>query len=303
MRLLVTGARGFIGRHAVAAARARGWDVASMSRAAQPSSADEFAAGPGPWLREIFLAAIEAHRPDAILHIAGATGTQPLRVLFEANVLLTGELLVAVAALAAPPRIVLLGSAAEYGNVPENAQPAAETSACMPVSNYGISKYTQTLMGLAAASQGAQVLVARLFNPVGLGMPPHLALPSFARQLARPPGDVVRLKVGDIDVSRDFIDVEEAVRLLLDLAAMAAWPFPVVNICSGQAYLLSDLLDRLIAASGLAVHVETNPALLRPGDLRTLIGDTGRLAALGLAPRPLNIDLLLPALLSEARGR
>ncbi len=148
--------------------------------------------------------------------------------------------------------------------------------------------------------RGQQVLIARLFNPVGVGMPGALALPSFARQIVGSgPCPVVR--VGDLTAQRDFLDVDEAARLLLALAAMPHWPWPVVNVCSGSAYRLGDLLDGLIAASGLRVSIETDPARLRPGDMPVLIGSTERLASVGLAPQSPDFLTLLPRLLIEAR--
>ena len=135
MRILVTGGSGFVGRNVVAAAVSRGWAVMRMSRNASAQDPGELAMGPERWSRETFSAAIEAARPDAVLHLAGATVAVGHRELFEANALLS-----AIAGLDAPPRTILVGSAAEYGFVPESEQPAAERRPCLPVSNYGISK-------------------------------------------------------------------------------------------------------------------------------------------------------------------
>ncbi|AMJ62696.1 NAD-dependent epimerase/dehydratase family protein [Bosea sp. PAMC 26642] len=302
MRLLVTGAGGFVGRHVLAAAAARGWHVMRASRAATAANPFEIALGAEFWSRSDFARAIAASRPDCILHLAGVTGATDRRTMFEANTLLAGELLAAAAEQAEPPRVVLLGSAAEYGFVAADAQPAAESSACLPTTDYGIAKYAQTLLGLAAAAGGMPVLVARLFNPVGTGMPPHLALPSFARQLIGPIGNEVRMKVGDLGVSRDFIDVQETARLLLDLAELPKWDWPLVNLCSGRAFVLRDLLDQMIAASGLRVAIETSSSLQRPGGMRILTGDIRRLAAFGLSPNVPDFQALLPMLLKEARG-
>ena len=294
-RLLLTGATGFLGRHVATAASA--WTVTRVTRASRASSADELALGPASWTRADFAAAIAQARPDVVLHCAGATHSRDTRACIETNAVLAAELLAAAADAPAPPRVILIGSAAEYGIVQADAQPVAETFPCAPRTDYAVAKCAQTLLGLAAAMRGQKVLVARLFNAVGVGMPAGLALPSFARQIAGP--DPV-LRVGDLSAERDFIDVEEAARLLLGLAGMPHWPWPVVNVCSGRAYRLHDLLNGLIAASGVQVRVETDPALLRPGDMPTLTGSTERLASVGLAPRAPDFLSLLPRLLSEA---
>jgi nucleoside-diphosphate-sugar epimerase len=299
MRLLLTGATGFIGRQVVGAAT--NWTVTRVTRAQEAFSPDELALGPGPWTRADFASALATARPDVVLHCAGALHSMDARTCIDTNAVLAAELLGAVADLPEPRRVILIGSAAEYGIVPADAQPVVETHPCAPRTNYAVAKCAQSLLGFAAAMRGQQVLVARLFNPVGVGMPSELALPSFARQIVRSgPRPVVR--VGDLAAQRDFLDVDEAARLLLALAAMPRWPWPVVNVCSGSAYRLGDLLDGLIATSGLPVRVEVDPALIRPGDMPILTGNTERLASVGLTPQTPDFLALLPRLLTEARG-
>ncbi len=298
MRLLLTGGTGFLGRHVQAAAT--DWQVTRVTRAEHATSPGELALGPGLWNRADFAQALAELRPDVVLHCAGATHSPNVRACFDTNTVLAAELLHAVEASSQPPRLMLIGSAAEYGVVPPDMQPVEETYQCAPRTDYGVAKYAQTLLGCAAAMRGLPVLVARLFNPVGVGMPGHLALPSFARQIA---GSEARctLRVGDQSASRDFLDVEEAARLLLELAAMSEWPWPVVNVCSGRAWCLGDLLDRLIAVSGIEVRIEPDPALMRPGDMPILTGSTRRLESVGLAPRTPDFSVLLPRLLAGAR--
>jgi nucleoside-diphosphate-sugar epimerase len=299
MRLLLTGGTGFLGRHILAAAT--DWQVTGVTRAAKASTPGELALGPGPWTRADFARALAEVRPDVVLHCAGAAHAPDSRSCFEANTVLAAELLSAAAASSRPPRVVLIGSAAEYGVVPLDKQPVAETFQCLPRTEYGVAKYAQTLLGSAAAMRGLPVLVARLFNPVGVGMPGQLALPSFARQIAGSESRCV-LRVGDLSAARDFLDVAEAARLLLGLAAMADWPWPVVNVCSGRAWRLGELLDGLIAVSGIEVRAEPDPALLRPGDMPVLTGRTERLVSVGLAPAEPDFSVLLPRLLAHARG-
>lgn len=302
MRLFITGAGGFLGRHVLASPAAAGCTLLRASRALRAATAGEVPLGPGPWSRGDFARGLAAAQPDVVMHLAGATGSTDRRGCFEANTILAAELLAAVADMSQPPRVVLVGSAAEYGFVPATGQPVAETHLCRPVTDYGIAKYAQTLLGLAAAARGLPVLVARLFNPVGVGMPSHLALPSFAQQLGRAMESAPVIRTGNLDVSRDFLDVEEAARLLLALAMRGDWPWPVVNLCSGRSYRLRDLLDGLIAASGVSARIEVSSALLRPGEMPELVGSTRRLRDIGLEPRAPDFDALLPRLLTEVRG-
>ena len=299
MRLLLTGATGFLGRHIAAAAA--GHTVIRATRAPHRIAPDELAFGAAAWTRADFARGLAEARPDVVLHCAGAVQSPDARSCFDANTVLAAELLGAVAALPHPPRVILIGSAAEYGIVAPDAQPVAETHPCAPRTDYAVAKHAQTLLGLAAALRGLPVLVARLFNPVGVGMPQQLALPSFSRQIVGPAARPV-LRVGDLSAQRDFLDVEEAARLLLELAMMPEWRWPLVNLCSGQVYRIGALLDGLVSASGAQVRIETDPVLARPGDMPVLAGSVSRLVSLGLTPRAPDFAALLPRLLIEAQG-
>jgi nucleoside-diphosphate-sugar epimerase len=296
VRLLVTGATGFLGRHVVAAAT--GHTVFRMTRALARESQDEIAFGASPWTLAEFIRAFAICAPDLVFHCAGDTRNWNVRACFEANTVLAAELLKAVAATPRPPRVILIGSASEYGFVPEHSQPVKETRPCMPTTYYGVAKLAQTQLALSAARRGLPVLVVRLFNAVGVGMPSHLALPSFARQIVRL-GSRSALRVGDLSARRDFIDVEEAARLLLELAALRNWPWPLVNLCSGQAYRIGAILDELIAKSGIKVSIEASPALVRPYDNSVLVGATKRLKSVNLFPAAPDFSVLLPRLLSD----
>ena len=151
MRLLLTGATGFLGRHIVAAAT--DWTVTRFTRAPVCSAADELALGPAPWTRADFSRALEIGRPDVVIHCAGAIQSSDVRACFDTNTVLAAELLGAAVAASRPPRVILVGSAAEYGIVPADAQPVAETYPCAPLTDYAIAKYAQSLLGFAAAKR------------------------------------------------------------------------------------------------------------------------------------------------------
>jgi len=301
MRILLTGSSGFLGRHIMASPAATGISFMCATRAEGGQPDRDIALGSGPWGRTEFEHALAVSRPDVVIHCAGATHGEA-RLLFETNAIPTAGLLAALSGMDSPPRTILIGSAAEYGYVSNDAMPVREDHACQPRSDYGISKYAQTLLGLAAAERGLPVMVARLFNPIGSGMPPNLALPSFAKRIIAAAEHGGLISVGDIEARRDFIDVAEAARILLGLARIQEWPWPVVNLCSGRAFRLGALLDVMIAASGQPLQVRVEPALLRPGDMPLLAGSTERLVALGLSPEAPDFEKLLPRMLTEAQA-
>jgi nucleoside-diphosphate-sugar epimerase len=300
MRVLLTGSSGFLGRH-ILAYPAAGVHFIRVTRAAAVRSEQDVALGPGPWGQREFERALSVSRADVVIHCAGVGHTNDSRQLFEANTLVAAGLLAALSAMAKPPRAIFVGSAAEYGFVDARAMPIREDHPCQPRTEYGISKYTQTLLAMAAAERGLPVMTARVFNAVGLGMPAGLALPSFARRIATVSTSDGVLNVGDVEVRRDFIDATDVARILLALSHAPVWPWPVVNLCSGQAISLGRLLDSMISVSGRALRVKIDPALTRVHDRPVVVGSTERLAALDLSPATPDFDRLLPLLLEEAR--
>lgn len=303
MRVLLTGSGGFLGRHILTSPAAADVQFICATRDNGQAASGKIALGSGPWGRAEFEHALAVSQADVVLHCAGATHANDSRQFFEANTLPAAGLIAAISGMASPPRVILIGSAAEYGYVGPDAMPVREDHPCQPRSDYGISKYAQTLLGLAATERGLPILVARLFNPVGVGMPQKLVLPSFARRIARTVESGGIIAVGDIEARRDFIDVSEAARILLALARMTQWPWPIVNLCSGHAFRIGELLNALTTLSLRKVQVKVDPNLLRPGDMRLLVGSTERLTALDLAPEPPNFDRLLPLLFNEVTER
>jgi GDP-4-dehydro-6-deoxy-D-mannose reductase len=127
-----------------------------------------------------------------------------------------------------------------------------------------------------------QVYLPRLFIHVGTGHPPATAIQNFARQLAL----IARgrlapeVRVGNLTSARDFIDVRDGVAGLMLLLAKGPAGQPV-NVCTGVAVSIQEVLDTLIEISGQKVTVIPDPKLSRPSDEPLLLGDNTRLKSLG----------------------
>ncbi len=274
-RALVTGAEGFIGRHLVRELEQNGTLVTRLTRRASSGSA-HIAMGDAPWRAEHLAEIIRRAKPDVVFHLAGCTTGTPVE-LETLNIGLGCSVMEALSLAQVQPMFVCCGSAAEYGNAITSGVAAQEALACEPVSAYGASKLAQTRSALAfGEATGTRVLVARIFNPIGRGMPSHLALSDFARQIAAMPLTGGVLRTGTLDLARDFIDVELVVRALR-LLTQHRDAHGVVNICSGRATNLAHLVDILIAESGKPVHLVTAPERVRAGELRSIYGDANLL--------------------------
>ncbi|MFM0597982.1 NAD-dependent epimerase/dehydratase family protein [Paraburkholderia dilworthii] len=302
MRVLITGASGFIGKNLVAQLEQRGVETTTVSRRARASAASltdghthRILVCPDnlDQVRDL----LHNVAPQVVIHLAGSASAPSLADLYQVNTIFGANLLQAAAELPAAPKVLLIGSAAEYGPVPDAELPVRESFHCRPNTPYGVTKLAQTLHGLAAAGNGLPVTVARIFNPIGAGMSTSLALGSFADQISRFGSEGGTLFTGNLEVERDFIDVGEASRLLVELALNVEATGNIVNICTGVGYSLLDLTQRLIAASGLQVQLQYERARVGNSNVRRFVGHPGKLESLGLSVNPPNMDSLLPAML------
>lgn len=234
---------------------------------------------------------VDAVQPEWVFHLAAqssvsASFTDPLAT-WEVNATGTLRLLEALERLdLSEVRVLVVSSAEVYGRVPEAEQPIAEMRPLAPVTPYGASKAAAEMAALQANARGrVSVVITRSFNHFGPGQEEHFALPSFASQLVRirRGGGESVLKVGNLEVRRDLLDVRDVVRAYLRLMTDAS-SGQVYNVCSGEAHLLSKLVEELVALSGTGARIEVDPERFRPVDIPLLAGDPSRIHSLGWRP-------------------
>jgi GDP-4-dehydro-6-deoxy-D-mannose reductase len=286
-RVLITGASGFLGSHLVESLRRHGpAEVIGTDLHADP------APGFDGWqqadLRDAASAvrAVFRAQPDIVFHLAGAFGGSS-NTVHASNVTTTEQLLSAVQAATPYARVVVIGSAAEYGRVPGDAQPVAESFVGHPVSDYGRAKRAVSEMAARyAADFGMQVVIARPFNAVGRGISPGLVVGAIAHRLrAALAASAPRvITIGTTDSVRDFIaaaDVTDGLVLVAEQGAAGE----SYNLCTGEGHSVHAVLEQLIAFTGESIVVERDEALVRSAEVDALIGDASKAhAALGWRP-------------------
>lgn len=242
MRLLLIGARGFIGRHVEA--MAAGCDVVTVSRSPGGGDVclDAATAAPAEVAR-----LVRAVAPDAVVNCGGVTRGEAAELVTGNVVAVAGlvaglALAAAAAATPAPVRLVHLGSAAEYGAAPRGV-PVTESAVPRPVGPYGVTKLAGTELVRAAR---LDAVVLRVFNPIGPGVPASI----LAGRIAAGLREGAEVRVGPLAAYRDFVDVRDVAGAIL-AAAGARGPLPpVLNVGGGRAVPLREVASRLAEHAG-----------------------------------------------------
>ena len=228
------------------------------------------------------LKTIRSIKPAVIIHLA-ATFENEFDAAFTTNVLGARNLLAAAQETDSTTRVVLAGSAAEYGLVAPEENPIREDRVLRPVSIYGLTKSWQTSWGLMCAHQGQDVVIGRIFNLDGPGLSSRLFVGRIDQQIQEVgTGQRHRIEVGSLSAVRDYISVEDAARQLVAITEHGQTG-QVYHVASGQPVKMRDLLARRLAVHGLDFGIvdEHTSLSLRTGyDVPVVYADITRTNAL-----------------------
>jgi GDP-4-dehydro-6-deoxy-D-mannose reductase len=296
-RILVTGAGGFVGRHLLPALRAAFPEAALIGASRHPAEmagrgVDEVVAldlDDGTSLPDV----VRNVRPDAVLHLAaradvGASFREPLAA-WRTNLLGTVALGEAVLR-AAPQAAFLLASSGEvYGLAFQAGTPVGEETALCPANPYAVSKAAADLAMGEMALRGLRTVRLRPFTHTGPGQTDGFVVAAFARQIARIEAGLQSpvVQTGALHRWRDFLDVRDVCAAYVAALSKADTlpPGIALNICSGTPRRIGDILDTLLALSGIKAEVAQEAARLRSTDVERVQGDsTLARSILGWAP-------------------
>lgn len=276
--MLITGAAGFLGGHLESAAREAGLRVVIASRTGRDGGFRCDLLDPAS-----LESCLTEVRPDLIVNAAGAASVgrsweQP-RETFATNATGVLNLLETVAGKTPQAHVLCLSSADVYGVRDRDELPLREELEPRPVTPYGASKAAmETICGQYARGRGRRIAVARAFNLLGPGQSPRFAVSGFARRIAaaeRGGEERVELSLGNGGAVRDFLDVREGARALVELSRRQLTG--TYNLCSGRGTTMADLVAELGAAARVSVAARHDPDLERPADPPALVGDPARL--------------------------
>jgi nucleoside-diphosphate-sugar epimerase len=268
LRIALTGAEGFTGRHFVEAARRAGHETVAI----RCDLTDGVA----------LAAEARALQADAVVHLAAISfvGHQNDRAFYDVNLFGTLNLLDALASSRFPiQRILLASSANVYGNAEQSPIPESQPPA--PVNHYAMSKLATELMARARFPQ-LPIVVARPFNYTGPGQDLQFVIPKLVDHFRR---RAPRVTLGNLHVQREYNDVRFVCDAYLRLLQAPA-PGAVYNVCTGVTYDFNTVIGTLQDLTGHRIEVDVDPALVRPNEVHRLCGDPSRLHdTLGTLPQ------------------
>ncbi len=313
MRVLVTGAAGFVGGYLIRELRRAHHTVVALDAVLPPERhriPARTGSGETDWHRVDLLdpvatAQIVADRqPEALIHLAAIASVPQSHAdpeqTYRVNVQGTLNLLRILRNHAPAARMLVISTAQVYGNR-RRSSPLRESSLLEPGNAYAESKAWADFLALLYAERlGLAVMTARPHNHTGPGQAARYAVPAFARQVAA----VVRghgqlpLRTGNLDSRRDISDVRDVVaayRLLLENGR----PGRAYNVASGQLITMREILETFCRFAGIQPAVRVDPQRWRPTDESPLLDTAALRRDTGWEPK-IPLEETLQAVWDEA---
>lgn len=278
-RVLITGANGFTGRHLADRLARDGHAVFGLLHHNGESGPETLNGTAIADLRDLpaLERAVAEVRPDRVVHLAAIANVAHGNAadLYAINILGTRNLLQALASAEARPSSVLIASSANvYGNRRSGA--LTEDMPPAPANDYGITKVACELVA-QVYSDRLPIITARPFNYTGRGQSEHFLIPKIVAHFkAKAPV----IELGNLNVARDFSDVRAVVDAYARLLEAPAAIGQTVNICSGQAHTLQQLLELIGQLAHHRIETRVNPAFVRSDEVEILCGSRAKLESL-----------------------
>jgi GDP-4-dehydro-6-deoxy-D-mannose reductase len=217
--------------------------------------------------------------PQKVFHLAGLSVGNDREVI-STNVQGSARLLRSVLRRAPECRVLLVGSAAEYGHLQETDLPVTEDHPCRPYSAYGIGKHASTLLGLKFVKKyNLKIVIARPFNVIGPGMSPDFVvgavLTRIKEALLAGQSSPIVIKVGNTSSIRDFVSVDDVVQAYVSMMNCDLWG-EVFNICSGRPTSVQSVLEMLARYVPGGCRFETDENLKGNSTASTVYGSYER---------------------------
>ncbi|WP_050568551.1 NAD-dependent epimerase/dehydratase family protein [Dickeya chrysanthemi] len=274
-KILITGITGFIGSHLAIALERENFDVGgstnSIDKVNEKISLVDFSS------EDNIATWINNHKPDVIVHTAAITNVmhKDFSEIYRVNVIYTENLLNAIVKTC--PRntnVIVVSTAGVYGN--NQSDFIEEKSYPKPNNHYSYSK----LIVENLCEHYRDILninVIRPFNIIGKGQRENFLIPKLVSYFAN---RVDNIPLGNIDAVRDYLSIDDCVRILIRIISKNISLNGPVNICSGQGYSARDAINLLESISGYKLSYYIAPEFVRKNEVWRLVGCSKKLSAI-----------------------
>lgn len=223
--------------------------------------------------------------PDEIYHLAALSSVSGsfdnIINTMLTNCMGTAFILEAIKKYSNNSKILIIGSSNEYGK--SDIVPIKETNPKFPPNPYALSKLTAGYLGWQYFTHhNIKAIMTRSFNHTGPGQALGFVIPDFCNQISLIEKGLQEpiINVGNIDVSRDFLDVRDVVSAYVYLMKNGEFG-NFYNVCSGNSYNIRKILEYLIALSDKDIKINILSKKQRKTDINELYGDNNKLKSLG----------------------
>lgn len=277
MRVLITGANGFVGQHMVRELIDHSFDVIGVVQSGQNQSSGTIEVDLTQ--KERVHKSIDYDGVDGVIHLAGLAALapsfdDPLKYI-EVNSAIQINLMETALEQKRKPKFVIISSGSVYG--PSGDLPMDENSVVKPSSPYAVSKIAQEYLAQYYIGRGLECVIIRPFNHIGPGQSSGFIVPDLASQIleAKNKRDT-KIKIGDLTTKRDYTDVRDIVRayrLLLEKGRSGE----IYNVCSGSAISGQEILNQLMELADIELSPVLESSKKRPVDSPVIYGDFAKL--------------------------
>lgn len=277
-RILITGASSFSGQHLAAQLFEQENDaVFGVSRS--ESSMDRWK---GYFLGDVtdskFInEVVKTVHPTHVLHLAAATDAKDINDMFQVNLAGTWNVLHACSSLTERVKVLLIGSAASFGDMKANESALPPDRVAMPNSLYGwVKEKTFELAALLPEANAAEVKMCRTFNLIGPGLPlKYAAAAIIERMLARSSSSIEPFVIHDGNAIRDFVDVRDATRAWMSILEQGS-PLLPYSVGRGIPVTIQQLCISIRDQMGLSfpIQMENTPLQTSRSRIHKSIADT-----------------------------
>ena len=226
---------------------------------------------------------IKETRPDRVFHLAAVSNVgcswEKRRETIETNILGTQHVFEALRKYSPQTRVLFVSSSDVYGDASMDDRALCEDDDTKALSPYAYSKIGGELLSRFYADvEGLYIVIARSFPHTGPGQSPDFVCSDWAYQIAKIEEGSKEpvMKVGNIDVKREFSDVRDVVKAYVQLLEKGR-KGEIYNIASGKAVSLQKILDMLLSFSYLSIKVQVDSQRLRKKDILCLRGDNSKI--------------------------